>query len=1006
MIALSVLVGGLVQAQVARAEPSDPAPEPVEDPQSTTVSQVQEGATGDPNADALPVPGDEVASTREATSNPIALHTNAVTAGTSVGQRVVTVSRSSSPGQVNVVSEAGRFQYAASLPVGTGAWAIVSDGATVVIGTNNPASVVEFDPEARTFKGTIGRWPGEFIMDIARDRTVPGARGRWYWVGSYTPTGPRLRRINLDTFAIEDHTPTDGRWRDVKYVRSLDSTAGGLLVGLGAPARVERFDAAAGRAVGFGPGRWRPAAVNIDGLRSASFPYAMASQSDSAPDTGTPLTAIGQQSPAVLRIIDSTGLRASVTPEGATAIDRVAAGRAPGEFWFTTRPDGALHRVVVGDDGTTEYSVIATPVSDSETRMLQVAENRVSGLTGTGDLWSHDLASGQTSVLSSHEQGVSETPDTVPQGIARLGSCVLVGGHYRYQAHGSCSRPVVPVPGEPKVQTMVGEDLYAATYPNSKVLRINTDLDVAEITTIGHGQSRPRAIQHMPETNSLWVSTRPDYGRHAGALTRIDLATHASRVHQSPFGNETATAIAARGTDLYVGTETVGEAVDPLPGSVPRVARMATDASGELTVRWKVTPFSRAVATAGIVSEDVYAPAFVLALATDGELVALDPRNGATKWRQDIGGYAQSMRVGPTGILVHIDGMVRALAVSATGARLSPAWNQSTRWAVLSEETPSVADGVSTDFVPALVTSSALTPRWVRRHSGPDRYATSAAVSASLPAGETMVMATGGDFPDALSGASYAAHLKAPLVLVHGAVLPAPIRGEIERRKATRVILVGGTGALPPDIETQLRAAGVRSITRVAGNDRFATSVAVARRILSERNARALPVVLATGNDFPDALSAVPLAAGRQGLVLLTSGTSMSAQVRALAASAPEVFTVGGQAEQAARSAGVSITGAHTGSSRYETADKVALRMSDARTAVVVTGKSFPDALSGSVLAAQRSGVILLDDGARTHPWVARQSSCRGPRIWTDVVGGTGVVGGDVERVLTCSGSW
>jgi len=73
----------------------------------------------------------------------------------------------------------------------------------------------------------------------------------------------------------------------------------------------------------------------------------------------------------------------------------------------------------------------------------------------------------------------------------------------------------------------------------------------------------------------------------------------------------------------------------------------------------------------------------------------------------------------------------------------------------------------------------------------------------------------------------------APLFLSTASGLPAPIANEIDQRKPSKAILVGGTSALGPGVKNDLQAHGVPAagITQLAGTDRYDTARAVAAAI-------------------------------------------------------------------------------------------------------------------------------------------------------------------------------
>ena len=171
----------------------------------------------------------------------------------------------------------------------------------------------------------------------------------------------------------------------------------------------------------------------------------------------------------------------------------------------------------------------------------------------------------------------------------------------------------------------------------------------------------------------------------------------------------------------------------------------------------------------------------------------------------------------------------------------------------------------ATDTVTSSITGTSGTITVVARTSpvraaGSDRIGTAVAVSQlNFPGGGAgaVVLARSDDFPDALVAAPLAAATRAPLLFVQGASLPTVTRDEISRVTGARgtVYLIGSTSAIPTSVETTLQSLGYSTV-RLGGSDRYATAVAVANALGGRST-----VFLATGINFPDALSAGPAAA-------------------------------------------------------------------------------------------------------------------------------------------------
>ncbi|GMA94231.1 hypothetical protein GCM10025881_10550 [Pseudolysinimonas kribbensis] len=83
------------------------------------------------------------------------------------------------------------------------------------------------------------------------------------------------------------------------------------------------------------------------------------------------------------------------------------------------------------------------------------------------------------------------------------------------------------------------------------------------------------------------------------------------------------------------------------------------------------------------------------------------------------------------------------------------------------------------------------------RLAGADRYAASVSVNAAVfPHSDTVYLATGDNFPDALTGAAWAARGPAPLLVVPSTCVPTATLAEIRALGATKVTLLGGPKSL------------------------------------------------------------------------------------------------------------------------------------------------------------------------------------------------------------------
>ena len=177
----------------------------------------------------------------------------------------------------------------------------------------------------------------------------------------------------------------------------------------------------------------------------------------------------------------------------------------------------------------------------------------------------------------------------------------------------------------------------------------------------------------------------------------------------------------------------------------------------------------------------------------------------------------------------------------------------------------------------------------VTRVGGDDRYETAVAVAAGIPKGvATIYVASGADFPDALSAAAVAAARDEPVLLTKPGDLPDVTAAAISELAPTSVVILGGTGAVSTTVENQLRALGVGTVSRIEGSDRYATAAKVAAQLPGATSA-----YVASGAAFPDALAGAALAGHVGAPVLLTRPTSLpDATAAALRTQQPTAITV------------------------------------------------------------------------------------------------------------------
>lgn len=168
--------------------------------------------------------------------------------------------------------------------------------------------------------------------------------------------------------------------------------------------------------------------------------------------------------------------------------------------------------------------------------------------------------------------------------------------------------------------------------------------------------------------------------------------------------------------------------------------------------------------------------------------------------------------------------------------------------------------------------------------AGADRYATALEISRHTYGSgsrDAVVLATGRNYPDALSAAALAGAADAPILLVDGkaASVSDPVRLEIERLTAGRpsvtVYIMGGTNAVSRGVEDSLvRGLPGARMVRVAGATRYDTAVEAARRVRAITGQPLERAFIVSGRDHADALLAGPVAFAKRWPVLLHDGTA------------------------------------------------------------------------------------------------------------------------------------
>ena len=288
--------------------------------------------------------------------------------------------------------------------------------------------------------------------------------------------------------------------------------------------------------------------------------------------------------------------------------------------------------------------------------------------------------------------------------------------------------------------------------------------------------------------------------------------------------------------------------------------------------------------------------------------------------------------------------------------------------------------------------------------AGEDRYDTSAKQAlGGWDSCGTVLVVSGGGWPDALGASGLAGALDCPILLTDPGSLPSSVAQAIAELGATHAIVVGGQTAVSEQVVSDLKAAGAASVERLGGDTRYGTQMEIYRygKERSLWGGSTAIVANGSGSNFADALSASPVAFAKKAPIFIAdeSGRLPLEQQKALISGASDgnfsnVLLVGGSSrideftEGFANSVG-SIASKKTGSyscerlageTRYETSAKLASwavskGILSADNAGFASATSPYDALGGGALQGHRGSVLLLVSDGSYSAAVASLSS-------------------------------
>ena len=303
------------------------------------------------------------------------------------------------------------------------------------------------------------------------------------------------------------------------------------------------------------------------------------------------------------------------------------------------------------------------------------------------------------------------------------------------------------------------------------------------------------------------------------------------------------------------------------------------------------------------------------------------------------------------------------------------------------------------------------------RLAGDNRYATATKLSGTMyKTSDTVILATGLTYQDALIAVPLASAYNAPLLLGTERHITAQTEAELKRLKAKNVIVVSTNGAIGDKAKAELKALKLNT-TYIEGKTDYETAAKVAATLQKKAGKAPYTIFFATDSAFADALSASPVAAimGAPIIYLKNTGSIDSATanyLKSVKGKVKNAYIIGGDGvisdammKNVANALG--LTSGETvvrvaGANRYETCVAINNKFNDVLTGTgicVSKGLDFPDALAGGVYAAKNRQALFLADGKKLQDVQSSYLKSKNASKIT-VFGGTGAVSDELVKLI------
>lgn len=286
---------------------------------------------------------------------------------------------------------------------------------------------------------------------------------------------------------------------------------------------------------------------------------------------------------------------------------------------------------------------------------------------------------------------------------------------------------------------------------------------------------------------------------------------------------------------------------------------------------------------------------------------------------------------------------------------------------------------VSTDECQSISIDDSSYGSKVQRLWGADRYKTAKVIAEQYASGlvDHVVLVHGDNFNYALPATVLAHQKNAPLLMINrttGVSTEALEYIQKHLRETGIVYLIGDINFVNSELERTLAQSGHTRIIKICGENKTEINIRIAKELDLQKDS---PIVITTGEDYSDALSISSFAASNGWPILFSKGDSILQPLKEYLEKIhpSQIYILGGKEavssfveEEIAVLKPNSEIIRFSGKDRYETSVLIAKEFApNPQNIFVASGRNFPDAIAGGVLAARTTDPVILINPERKN---------------------------------------